>query len=157
MLDFPASYVRLPECKALFFRETWKTPQNLRLSRPGGQISYIGIPEPQSCRIFLVGNSYKFGFLEGASQHIIYGIICVIAGIMPFAIPAGDLPWRNQHHVDGRYPAFTSWGWSFSPSFTGFYTSQVVVRDFWTINSSTWNWIVGILVSFWEGPLAGAT
>ena len=27
-----------------------------------------------------------------------------------------------------------SWGWSFIPLFTGFYTSQVV-QDFWTINS----------------------
>ena len=31
--------------------------------------------------------------------------------------------------IDGRNPAFTSWGWQFIPLFTGFYTSQVV-RDF---------------------------
>ena len=31
----------------------------------------------------------------------------------------------------------TSWGWYFIPLFTGFYTSQVVVCDFWTISSST--------------------
>ena len=33
-----------------------------------------------------------------------------------------------------RNPAFTSWGWQFIHSFTGFYTS-LVVQDFWTINS----------------------
>ena len=29
----------------------------------------------------------------------------------------------------------SSWGWWSIPLFTGFYTSQVVVREFWTINS----------------------
>ena len=47
----------------------------------------------------------------------------------------------------------TSWGWSFIPLFSRFYTSQVVVWDFWTINSigpksrtSTWIWVVHVRV-----------
>ena len=36
-----------------------------------------------------------------------------------------------------RNPAFTSWGWKFLPLFTGSFTSQVVVWDFSTINSSS--------------------
>ena len=47
-------------------------------------------------------------------------------------------------HVDGPPPPtlmvqksgkLTSWGWSFFPCFTRFYTSQVFFLDFWTINS----------------------
>ena len=51
----------------------------------------------------------------------------------------GTFPW-NQHPVDGKC---TSWGkGSLIPLFTGFHTFRVL-RDFWTINSSTRKWMVG--------------
>ena len=51
---------------------------------------------------------------------------------VPFLVEndAPEPPLEVKHTVDGRNPRTTSWGWSFIPLFTVFYTSQVVVGAF---------------------------
>ena len=60
-------------------------------------------------------------------------------------------PWSEaEYTVDGRDPAPVEGKVVDLPLFTGFYTSQVVVWDFWTINSII-N-LVKLLSSWWFQP-----
>ena len=66
--------------------------------------------------------------------------------ILDLLFDAGKIPKKSTFHETNillMEKSCASWYGSLSRYLQGFMTSQVVVVDFWTINSSTWKWMVG--------------